>query len=614
MLFYSNRLTGFILTFKRYLRLGVLFVLTLGLVMTCSLQSVAQFPLPIMSGKGEDSKPPDEVIRYGNIEVAPVNSPLYGKELFLLASPTVYDRSIDASDVGLAVERRAEEVSERLWRAIERPMNPETLEITISRLHNVTIINAKDDWYTKPLILVSVTEVDADYHGRPIDVLAEEWRGILEQELKESFKIYSEETIEKIFIKVFRIGLGLVVITVILGGLKYGVGRYQRVLRRRKQALRDSQTSSSSADPQQHTPPEPQEENLFQQRTRFLTRLQQTINLDRQLWLLGTAQWLLFWLGIVAWYVGVFWLVKGTPFLTRFTSDVLGIPILLLAVWFVTSLALRISHRLIDGLKAIWQENDFRRLGDAQRRELRVSSIAGASKGMITVLVVGIGILVGLSLLGISTRSVLAIGGLLGLAISFGSQSLVRDLVNGCLILAEDQFAIGDVINLGHVSGLVENLNLRVTQLRSVDGALVTIPNSRITEVKNLTRTWSRVNHSIDVAYQTNPEQALRVLRNVAQSFYDHPDWRDKMLAPPDVLGIDRVSHEGMTVTTWIQTAPAQQWAVGREFRFRVRQALEENGIEIGAPQQALLFNQEAAVSNRYEQPKEMSSTLTKSV
>lgn len=614
MLFYSHPLTGIVLTLKRYLRLGVLFVLALGLVMTCSLQSAAQFPLPEVIGQGRDSNPPDEVTRYGSIEVAPVNSPLYGKELFLLASPTVYDRSLNASTVGIAVERRAEEVSERLWRAIERPMNPETLEITVSRLNNVTIINAKDDWYTRPLTLVSVTGVDADYNGRPIDALAEEWRDVLEQELKESFKIYSEETIEKILRKVFQIGLGLVVTTALLGGLKYGIGRYQQVLRRHKQALRDSQTSSPSADPQQHTPQELQEDNLLQQRTRFLTRLKQTINLDRQMWLLETAQWLLFWLGIVAWYVGVFGLVKGTPILTRFTSDVLGIPILLLAVWFVTSLALRISHRLIDGLTAIWQENDFRYLGDAQRRELRVSSIAGASKGLITVLIVGIGILVGLSLLGISTRSVLAIGGLLGLAISFGSQSLVKDLVNGCLILAEDQFAIGDVINLGHVSGLVENLNLRVTQLRGVDGALVTIPNSMITEVKNLTRTWSRVNHSIDIAYQTNPEQAIRVLRIVAQSFYDDPDWCDKMLAPPDVLGIDSVSHQGMTITTWIQTAPAQQWAVGREFRFRVRQALEENGIEIGVPQQALLFSQEAAVSNRYEQPKEMSLTLTKPV
>jgi small-conductance mechanosensitive channel len=154
--------------------------------------------------------------------------------------------------------------------------------------------------------------------------------------------------------------------------------------------------------------------------------------------------------------------------------------------------------------------------------------------------------------------------------------------------LAEDQFAIGDVIDTGSAAGLVENLNLRVTQLRSGDGELVTIPNSGITQVRNLTRSWSRVNFSIDVAYHTAPEKALAVLKEVARSFYDDPAWQDKMLVPPDVLGIDGISHQGITITTWIQTAPAQQWAVGREFRFRVCQALAEQGIEIGTPTYAL--------------------------
>lgn len=111
-----------------------------------------------------------------------------------------------------------------------------------------------------------------------------------------------------------------------------------------------------------------------------------------------------------------------------------------------------------------------------------------------------------------------------------------------------------------------------------------TEPNSAITEVKNLTRTWSRVNFTIDVAYQTNPEKALDVLREVCQNFYEDPHWHDKMIASPDVLGIDSISHSGMTIAIWIQTLPAQQWAVGREFRLRVRKALEANGIAIGVP------------------------------
>ena len=581
-----------VLTPRGCLRLGVFFVLALALGILCNAHSVAQLPLPEAISQGGGSPSSSAVVRYGSIEVAPVNSPLDGKELFKLASPTVYDRSPDSLEEGLAVERRAEEVNVRLWRAIDRPMDPETLQIEISRLNNVTIINARDNTYTQPLILVSVTGVDADFNGKPIDELAIKWQGVLEQELRDGLKQFSQEELIKSLVRALQIVLMLGVMTAVLGGLKYGVGRRQRFLRRRKQALKASEAAQAPVDPQQNTPPESQTNNLLHhQRTRFLEGLQQTLNLDQRLWLLGIGQWLLFWLGVLAWYLGLYWLLSEIPFLARFSRWVLGVPISLLAVWFFTSLAIRISHRLVDGLKTTWQEYEFINLGDAQRRELRASSIAGASKGMITVLIVGAGLLVGLNILGFSTSSVLAIGGLLGLAISFGSQSLIKDLVNGCLILAEDQFAIGDVIDLGHVSGLVENLNLRITQLRSVDGELVTVPNSMITEVKNLTRSWSRVNYSVDVAYQTNPEKALMVLRQVAQELYEHPDWRDKMLAPPDVLGIDRVSHQGMTITTWIQTAPAQQWAVGREFRFRVRKALEENGIEIGIPQQTFKLN-----------------------
>lgn len=174
----------------------------------------------------------------------------------------------------------------------------------------------------------------------------------------------------------------------------------------------------------------------------------------------------------------------------------------------------------------------------------------------------------------------------MGLAISFGAQSLVKDLVNGCLILAEDQYAMGDVIDLGNVTGQVENLNLRVTQLRSPDGELITVPNSAITTVKNLTRDWSRVNFSLDVAYQSDPQRAIAILREVALALYEDPTWQSQILSPPEVLGIDHLAHSGITLTIWIRTTPGQQWAVGREFRLRVHQALEANGIDIGAPMQ----------------------------
>jgi small conductance mechanosensitive channel len=317
-------------------------------------------------------------------------------------------------------------------------------------------------------------------------------------------------------------------------------------------------------------------------------------------------RWFLLWLLILLWYLGIIEIVSRIPMLLAYRKFVIGIPIALLGIWFFIGLTIRISHHLISLLQVTWETHhfvDFIDLGDAQRRKLRTSTIAEAIKDLATVLIAITGLLLGLKVLGISMGSVLAIGGLLGLAVSFGSQSLVKDVVNGILILTEDQYAIGDVIDLGRASGLVENLTLRITQLRGDDGELITIPNSTITEVKNLTRSWSRVNFKIDVAYQADPEKALSLLREVAQELYDDPAWHDKILATPKVLGIDSVSHSGMTITTWIQTVPLEQWSVGREFRLRVRKALEANGIEIGTPQQTYVL--ESSQGNPANSPRQ---------
>lgn len=140
----------------------------------------------------------------------------------------------------------------------------------------------------------------------------------------------------------------------------------------------------------------------------------------------------------------------------------------LLRILFVTGLAIRISRRLIDYFSADREGSDigdFLTMGGDQRRRIRVSIIAEAVKGLVTVLIILTAFLAALSALGLPTASVVAIGSLAGLAITFGSQNLVKDLVNGFFILAEDQYAIGDVINVGKAAGLVENLNMRVTQL-----------------------------------------------------------------------------------------------------------------------------------------------------
>jgi small conductance mechanosensitive channel len=497
----------------------------------------------------------------------------------------VYDRSPEAVGDRQTVEQRAEEIQAKLLLLIQRPMDSESLVFEVSQLNNVAVIDVKDNQFPRPLVLLSVTEFDADFNGQPIDELADQWRGILEDELRNGLKKLPDDQR-----RVNHILLGLLLLTTGLVALKYGLSKRQKPLRRQKKALR------AAAAPEPDTVPggEPAatlDAPAVQARTAFVQRLQQVFTLDRQLAALDFLQWLLFWLMMLAWYSGFLWVAGVSPYLIRNQFKFLDVLLSLLLIWFLTGLAIRVSRRLIDIDIVIHRWNPFNRVdfldfGDAQRHELRSSTIAGAAKGLVTIAIALFGLLSALNEMGLPTASVVAIGSLAGLAITFGSQNLIKDLVNGFFILAEDQYAIGDVIDLGsQTTGLVENLNMRVTQIRSGKGELITIPNSAITQVRNLTRSWSRVEFAIDVAYHTNPDQALAVLRAVAHGLYTDPAWHDKILAEPTVLGIDSVSHSGITITTWIQTEPAQQWTVGRELRLRVRNALEANGIEIGIPQ-----------------------------
>lgn len=193
-------------------------------------------------------------------------------------------------------------------------------------------------------------------------------------------------------------------------------------------------------------------------------------------------------------------------------------------------------------------------------------------------------------MIGLDIAPILAGAGIIGLGISLASQSLIKDTINGFLILFEDQYAIKDVILVDDVGGLVENMNLRITQLRNGEGQLITIPNSAISIVRNLSKEWARVDLTITVADQNNVDRVLQVLQELSSEIYGEPEWREKIIDPPEVLGIDEIGHSGLLIRIWIKTKPLQHWSVGREFRRRMKTRLDQHGIAIGVPQQSVLF------------------------
>lgn len=567
-------------------QLGIIRWLILGVVtfvVVISSVSVAFGQLPSLPNitSPKLAEPPTEVERYGNIEVAWVRSHIDNKELFQIASATVYDRDKDSKSAG--VEVRAAQVTANLRRVFDRYYNPvfdktqdpNKLVVAIGTLNKIPVIQVSDAQGSRPIRLVSITDNDADFHGQTVEALAQEWRGILNQEIVRQFETYLPKNVGKGLWKAIQILFWLVVITAI-------VWKLRQILANRQQALKVQQESVVA---QAQIEPESQEtEDLSAKQTRFVEAFQHRFSQERRISTYKFLQWLLFWMLILSWYAGVATITSDVVGLSQYSGNVLGIPIALLLIWFFTGLAIRISHALINRLTDAWQTHQFLAL-DPQRAVLRTSTVASALKGLATFLIIVTGLLTALNLLGISTGSVIAGGAIIGLAVSFGSQNLVKDLVNGCLILIEDQFAVGDVIQVNNKGGMVENLNLRITQLRDAEGSLITIPNSSISEVKNLSRLWSRVDFSIEIAYESDLKQALTLLDAIAQQMYSEPEWRERMPNPPQVLGVDHLSHEGMLLRVWIKTAPLQQWAVGREFRYRVRMAFEDHQIQIGKPQ-----------------------------
>jgi small conductance mechanosensitive channel len=189
-----------------------------------------------------------------------------------------------------------------------------------------------------------------------------------------------------------------------------------------------------------------------------------------------------------------------------------------------------------------------------------------------------------LPLLGINMGPLLASAGIVGLAIGFGAQTLVRDFINGFLILVENQYDIGDTISIAGVQGVVEAMTLRRTVLRNDNGTLHTVPSSEIKVVSNMTRDWTQLPIHVSVAYDADSDRVIQLLNEIAEEVANDPQYADKIVAKPEVPGIDKVSGGEVDYLLLVKTKPGAQYAVSRELRRRIKASFEKNKIEPGNP------------------------------
>jgi len=228
--------------------------------------------------------------------------------------------------------------------------------------------------------------------------------------------------------------------------------------------------------------------------------------------------------------------------------------------------------------------------GSLTAQEQRTRTLIGLMRSVGRVIIFVIFLFMFLSAIGLDLGPLLAGAGVVGLAISFGAQSLVKDVISGLFILIENQFGVGDVIRIGTASGAVERMSLRVVVLRDVHGVVHIIPNGEIKTVSNLTRTWSRVVLDVGVAYKEDTDRVVAVMREVGREMWDDENWRPLLIEQVEVPGIESFTDSAVTIRITAKTLPLKQWDVARELRRRLKRRFDAENIEIPFPHQKLVW------------------------
>ena len=263
-----------------------------------------------------------------------------------------------------------------------------------------------------------------------------------------------------------------------------------------------------------------------------------------------------------------------------------GIRIALIVVAWVV--VLKISKKLIKRFEVKLRE------GQPEERKKRIQTLGRVFRNTVAIVVGIIISLIILKELGVEIGPILAGAGIVGLAVGFGAQTLVKDVLSGLFILLENHFRVGDVIGTGEVSGKVESISLRVTTLRDIEGKVHIVPNGDIGVVSNMTKEWSRAVLDIGVAYKEDPDYVMEVIREVGKEMMKDKEYKKLIMEPVEILGVDNFADSAVVIKTMVKTHPLMQWQVAREFRRRLKKAFDSKSIEIPFPHRTIYMGEAA--------------------
>ena len=291
--------------------------------------------------------------------------------------------------------------------------------------------------------------------------------------------------------------------------------------------------------------------------------------------------------------------ITGSDTAADWVNLVVAKPAAILGLLLVGFIVRWLLHRLIDRITTqaaegtvpgVLQRGKAQKVLESsapamQRREQRARTMGSLLKSITTGVVFTVVGFMAISELGYDIAPLIASAGILGIALGFGAQSLVADFLSGVFMILEDQYGVGDVVDLGEAVGSVEAVGLRVTRLRDVNGTVWYVRNGEILRVGNASQNWARTVLDVNVSYDQDLRKVREVLQEVAHGLWDDEDYRDVILEEPEVWGVQALTPDWVTVRVTLKTAPLKQWGVAREMRERIKARFDHENISMQVPQ-----------------------------
>ncbi len=516
------------------------------------------------------------IFMIGDIEYADVR--LDGVSLFQVASQDLAPLQPGLEENLSPLQRRVRRVEGTLNQIVDNGFNPKTLEVRPAILNNLTVITASDYGNLPRQVIVTVTEIDAQIVPSTVEALAQHWSEIIRQSLIEAWKERQPQARRQQLINVGKISMGTIVLTSLLlwwlESLKRHFKNLKKVFKEQSSQLTGEKQDSQALNPV----------GAFYEEV----NLQKNLTLNMLLQRVDQISLILLWFVAVAAGLYIF------PETRLGARSLIAIPLKIFIIWLVLTIVsnlivLYVNHRLKE-----WVDEGSVVSDNPERRILRAPTLLEVSRGVITFSFWVLGVIWFFAWMGFFVSSFLTGAGLIGAILTFAFQNLLKDWINGFLIIIEDQYAVGDMIEFQGAIAIVEKMNLRSSQVRfPSDGRFTTIPHNQILVAHNLTKDWARVNFLIEIGYDTEPNTVMSVMENVAREMAHEAQWREDIINPVVMIGVNRLSERGMEIVMRIQVKRLRQFEIDREFRKRLKLALDEKAIAIAIPKQELLLDKE---------------------